>query len=218
MEVAESSPLSGGKSENTFQKINTTWLATVKAFSGISTAHNALLNFPTHAGICRLYLYIMTPLHMQPQPQEWELKLKVGTCPDSSREKPDALSRELEIEPDRFCFYLDLSAEEGGYKAKRSGLPVFYHPWRLRNRKFLRTEGDPLRQTQRKVSWTPGGLQLLVLYLYEVCVQSHPWVHLSLERLLLPWADLCYLHPGFLINNYLGPTNPNSENCAKFCV
>lgn len=157
MEVAESSPLSGRKSENTFQKINTTWLATVKAFSGISTAHNALLNFPTHAGICRLYLYIMTPLHMQPQPQERELKLKVGTCPDSSREKPDALSRELEIEPERFCFYLDLSAEEGGYKAKRSGLPVFYHPWRLRNRKLLRTEGDPLRQTQRKVSWTPGG-------------------------------------------------------------
>lgn len=156
MEVAESSPLSGGKSENTFQKINTMWLATVKAFSGISTAHNALLNFPTHAGICRLYLYIMTPLHMQPQPQERELKLKVGTCPDSSREKPDALSRELEIEPERFCFYLGLSAEEGGYKVKCSGLPVFYRSWRLRNRKLLRT-GDPLRQTQRKVSWTPGG-------------------------------------------------------------
>lgn len=78
MKVAESGPLSGEKSENTYQKMNTMWLARVKTFSGIYTAHNALLNFPTHVGICRLYLYIMTPLHMRPQPQEQELKLKMG--------------------------------------------------------------------------------------------------------------------------------------------
>lgn len=128
MKVAESGPLSGEKSENTYQKMNTMWLATVKTFSGIYTAHNALLNFPTHVGICRLYLYVVTPLHMRPQPQEQELKLKMGTCPDSSRDKSDALSRELEIEPERFCFFLDLSPEEGRYKSKCSGLPVFYRP------------------------------------------------------------------------------------------
>lgn len=73
----------------------------------------------------------------------------------------------------------------------------------------------------RHIGKFPGflvALQLLVLCLYEVWVQSHPWVHFSLEKLLLPSADLCYLHPGFLINNYLGPTNPSSENCAKICV
>ena len=70
MKVAESSPLSGRKSENTYQKINTMWLITLKTFSGIYTAQNTLLNFPTHVGICRLYLYIMTPLHLHPQPQE----------------------------------------------------------------------------------------------------------------------------------------------------
>ena len=70
MKVAESSPLSGRKSENTYQKINTVWLITVKTFSGIYTAQNTLLNFPTHVGICQLYLYIMTPLHLHPQPQE----------------------------------------------------------------------------------------------------------------------------------------------------
>ena len=218
MEVAESSPLSGGKSENTFQKINTTWLATVKAFSGISTAHNALLNFPTHAGICRLYLYIMTPLHMQPQPQERELKLKVGTCPDSAeRNQMLSLGNSRLNLIDSVSTWTCLLKREGIKPSAVDCLSSTVHgDWEIENSCVQKET-----HCDRHRGKFPGllvGLQLLVLYFYEVCVQSHPWVHLSLERLLLPWADLCYLHPGFLINNYLGPTNPSSENCAKFCV